>query len=66
MEPWERSMPHAPAVTQTLARFAVEARWEDIPDAARHEAKRALIDAVWTSEKSSDVAGLLALTAPRA
>src|SRR5260221_6034678 len=32
-------MQHAPAVTQTLARFAVEAPWDDVPDAARHEAK---------------------------
>jgi 2-methylcitrate dehydratase PrpD len=37
-------MQHAPAVTQTLARFAVEARWDDLPDAARHEAKRALMN----------------------
>jgi 2-methylcitrate dehydratase PrpD len=37
-------MQHAPAVTQTLARFAVEARWDDVPDAARHEAKRALMN----------------------
>jgi 2-methylcitrate dehydratase PrpD len=37
-------MQHAPAVTQTLARFAVEARWDDVPDAGRHEAKRALMN----------------------
>ena len=37
-------MQHTPAVTQTLARFAVEARWDDVPDAARHEAKRALMN----------------------
>jgi 2-methylcitrate dehydratase PrpD len=37
-------MLHAPAVTQTLARFAVEARWEGVPEAARHEAKRALLN----------------------
>ena len=37
-------MQHAPAVTQTLARFAAEARWDDVPDAARHEAKRALMN----------------------
>jgi 2-methylcitrate dehydratase PrpD len=37
-------MLHAPAVTQILARFAVEARWDDIPEAARHEAKRALLN----------------------
>ena len=37
-------MQHAPTVTQTLARFAVEARWDDVPDAARHEAKRALMN----------------------
>jgi hypothetical protein len=33
-------MLQAPAVTQTLARFAVQTRWEDVPEAARHEAKR--------------------------
>jgi 2-methylcitrate dehydratase PrpD len=37
-------MQHAPAVTQILARFAVEARWDDVPHAARHEAKRALMN----------------------
>ena len=31
-------------VTQTLARFVVETRWEDIPEQARHEAKRALLN----------------------
>jgi 2-methylcitrate dehydratase PrpD len=29
-------------VTQRLARFVVEARWEDIPQPVRHQAKRAL------------------------
>jgi 2-methylcitrate dehydratase PrpD len=37
-------MQHAPAVTQTLARFAVEARWDGVPNTARHEAKRALMN----------------------
>jgi 2-methylcitrate dehydratase PrpD len=31
-------------VTQNLARFVVETRWEDIPEQARHEAKRALLN----------------------
>ena len=29
-----------PGTTETLARFVVETRWEDIPETARHEAKR--------------------------
>src|SRR6266853_3125170 len=33
-----------PGVTQDLARFVVETRWEDIPEQARHEAKRALLN----------------------
>ena len=33
-----------PGVTQNLARFVVETRWEDIPERARHEAKRALLN----------------------
>jgi len=33
-----------PGVTQTLARFVVETKWEDIPEQARHEAKRALLN----------------------
>ena len=33
-----------PGVTQDLARFVVETKWEDIPDQARHEAKRALLN----------------------
>ena len=33
-----------PGVTQTLARFVAETRWEDIPEQARHEAKRALLN----------------------
>jgi 2-methylcitrate dehydratase PrpD len=37
-------MLHAPAVTPILARFAVEARWDDVPEAARQEAKRALLN----------------------
>jgi 2-methylcitrate dehydratase PrpD len=34
----------AGALTATLAGFAVEARWEDVPEAVRHEAKRALVN----------------------
>jgi 2-methylcitrate dehydratase PrpD len=37
-------MLHAPAVTSILARFAVETRWEEVPAAARLEAKRALLN----------------------
>jgi 2-methylcitrate dehydratase PrpD len=37
-------MLHRPGVTQNLARFVVEARWADIPDPVRHEAKRALMN----------------------
>jgi len=37
-------MLHAPAVTQTLARFAIETGWEDVPESAHHEAKRALLN----------------------
>ena len=37
-------MLHRPAVTQNLARFVVEARWDDIPEPVRHEAKRALLN----------------------
>jgi 2-methylcitrate dehydratase PrpD len=33
-----------PGTTETLARFVVETKWQDIPDAARHEAKRALLN----------------------
>jgi 2-methylcitrate dehydratase PrpD len=33
-----------PGVTQDLARFVVETKWEDIPEQARHEAKRALLN----------------------
>src|SRR6266576_5814173 len=37
-------MLHSPAVTPILARFAVEARWEDVPESARQQAKRALLN----------------------
>ncbi len=37
-------MLHRPGVTQNLARFAVEARWADIPEPVRHQAKRALLN----------------------
>ena len=33
-----------PGITQSLARFVVDTTWEDIPDKARHEAKRALLN----------------------
>lgn len=33
-----------PGITPALARFVVDTRWEDIPDRARHEAKRALLN----------------------
>jgi 2-methylcitrate dehydratase PrpD len=33
-----------PGITQNLARFVVETKWEDIPERARHEAKRALLN----------------------
>jgi 2-methylcitrate dehydratase PrpD len=33
-----------PGVTQTLARFVVDTTWENIPEQARHEAKRALLN----------------------
>src|SRR5882757_4649790 len=31
-------------ITQNLARFVVATKWEDIPEQARHEAKRALLN----------------------
>jgi 2-methylcitrate dehydratase PrpD len=37
-------MLHRPGVTQNLARFVVAARWSDIPETVRHEAKRALLN----------------------
>jgi 2-methylcitrate dehydratase PrpD len=37
-------MLHSPAVTTILARFAVETRWEEVPAAARQQAKRALLN----------------------
>lgn len=33
-----------PGVTQTLARFVANTRWQDIPDSVKHEAKRALLN----------------------
>jgi 2-methylcitrate dehydratase PrpD len=33
-----------PGVTQNLARFVVDTRWDDIPEPVRHEAKRALLN----------------------
>ena len=37
-------MLHRPGVTQSLARFVVDTRWDDIPKPVRHEAKRALLN----------------------
>jgi 2-methylcitrate dehydratase PrpD len=37
-------MLHKPGITQNLARFVVEARWDDVPEPVRHEAKRALLN----------------------
>jgi 2-methylcitrate dehydratase PrpD len=34
----------AASASQELARFAASVRWEDIPDAVRHEAKRSLVN----------------------
>jgi 2-methylcitrate dehydratase PrpD len=33
-----------PLVTQTLARYVAQARWQDIPQGVRHQAKRSLIN----------------------
>ena len=33
-----------PGVTQDLARFVAETKWENVPDKVRHEAKRALLN----------------------
>ena len=38
------SMQPRPGTTETLARFVVDTKWEDIPENARHEAKRALMN----------------------
>jgi len=38
------AMQPRPGTTETLARFVVDTRWEDIPAEARHEAKRALLN----------------------
>jgi 2-methylcitrate dehydratase PrpD len=40
----QEPMLHRPGVTQNLARFVVETRWDDIPQPVRHEAKRALMN----------------------
>jgi 2-methylcitrate dehydratase PrpD len=37
-------MLHRSGVTQSLARFVVEARWDDIPSPVRHQAKRSLMN----------------------
>jgi 2-methylcitrate dehydratase PrpD len=38
------SMQPRPGTTETLARFVVDTKWDDIPPEARHEAKRALLN----------------------
>src|ERR1700761_3218830 len=38
------SMLHKPDVTGTLARYVAATRWEDIPPAVRHQAKRSFIN----------------------
>ena len=40
----ELSGPGAASLSSALARFAVGARWDGIPEAVRHEAKRALVN----------------------
>ena len=37
-------MLHKPGVTESLARFVVTTRWDDIPSPVRHQAKRSLIN----------------------
>jgi 2-methylcitrate dehydratase PrpD len=37
-------MLHKPGVTESLARFVVATRWEDIPTPVRHQAKRSLLN----------------------
>src|SRR5690349_4228098 len=37
-------MDSRPGITQNLARFVVNTRWEDVPERARHEAKRAVLN----------------------
>src|SRR5579883_3645903 len=40
----KQAMQPRPGTTETLARFVVETKWQDIPDSARREAKRALLN----------------------
>jgi 2-methylcitrate dehydratase PrpD len=40
----KKSMLPRPGVTQDLARFVAETKWQDVPDKVRHEAKRALLN----------------------
>ena len=37
-------MLHRPGVTQSLARFIVATRWDDIPSQVRHQAKRSFLN----------------------
>jgi 2-methylcitrate dehydratase PrpD len=42
--PHQSAMQPRSGTTETLARFVVDTRWDDIPAEARHEAKRALLN----------------------
>jgi 2-methylcitrate dehydratase PrpD len=40
----ERKMLHQPGVTERLAKFVVETRWNDLPNDVAHQAKRSLVN----------------------
>jgi 2-methylcitrate dehydratase PrpD len=40
----KKSMLPRPGITQDLARFVADTKWQDVPDKVRHEAKRALLN----------------------
>ena len=42
--PHQSAMQPRPGTTETLARFVVDTTWQDIPEPARHAAKRALLN----------------------
>ena len=42
-------MTEQPEITRTLATFVAQARWEDLPQAVRHEAKRAILNFIGTA-----------------
>ena len=46
-----------PGITPALARFVVDTRWEDIPERARHEAKRALLNFFAVALAASSIIG---------